>query len=128
MSGGIIALIVILCIICLPVAVGLLGGLVGLLAGVAGVILGLLAAWFCMILGFGVAALACIIAGLFVAVGGVVGLGLHPMAGLGLIGGGLMAVGIGIFFLILTVAMAGVATPAIFRGIGRLLSRKKKKA
>lgn len=39
-----------------------------------------------------------------------------------------MAVGIGIFFLILTVAMAGVATPAIFRGIGRLLSRKKKKA
>lgn len=128
LSGGIIALIIILCIFCLPVAVGLLGGLVGLLAGVAGVILGLLAAWFCMILGFGVAALVCIIAGLFVAVGGVVGLGLHPMAGLGLIGGGLMAVGIGIFFLILTVAMAGVVTPAIFRGIGRLLSRKKKKA
>lgn len=128
LSGGIIALIVILCIFCLPVAVGLLGGLVGLLAGVAGVILGLLAAWFCMILGFGVAALVCIIAGLFVAVGGVVGLGLHPMAGLGLIGGGLMAVGIGIFFLILTVAMAGVVTPAIFCGIGRLLSRKKKKA
>lgn len=128
LSGGIIALIVILCIFCLPVAAGLLGGLVGLLAGAAGVVLSLLAAWFCMILGFGIAALVCIIVGFFLAIVGIVGLGLHPMAALGLIGGGLMAVGIGIFFLLLTVAMAGVATPAIFRGIGRLFSRKKKRA
>lgn len=128
LSGGIIALIIVLCIFCLPVAAGLLGGLVGLLAGAVGVVLGLLAAWFCMILGFGITALICIIVGFFLAVVGIVGLGFHPMAALGLIGGGLLVVGIGIFFLLLTVAMAGMATPAIFRGIGRLFSRKKKRA
>ena len=81
-----------------------------------------------MILGFGIAALVCILAGLFVCVVGVGGIGIHPLAGLGLVGGGLIAVSIGIFFLMATVAMAGVATPAIFRGIRWLFTRKKKAA
>ena len=128
MSGGVIALIVILCIIGAPVGVGLLGGAAGIVAGILGAVLGLAAAWFGMILGFGIAALVCILAGLFVCVVGVVGIGIHPLAGLGLVGGGLIAVSIGIFFLMATVAMAGVATPAIFRGIRWLFTRKKKAA
>lgn len=127
LSSGIIALIVILCIICLPALVGLLGGVVGLAAGILGGVLGLIVAWFAMILCFGIAAVVCILAGVFVSIAGVVGIGIHPLSGLGLVGGGLMAVGIGIFFLMLTVAMAGVATPAIFRGIGWLFSLRKKK-
>lgn len=128
LSGGIIALIVVLCIICLPVLGGLLAGAVGIIAGALGVVLSLIVAWFCMILGFGIAALVCFIVGVFVSVAGVAGMGLHPLAGLGLVGGGFITVGVGIFFMMLTVAMAGIVTPAIFRGIGRLFSWKKKKA
>lgn len=127
-SGGVIALIVILCIIGVPVGVSVLGGAAGVVAGILGGLLGLAVAWFAMILGFGIAALICIVAGLFACVVGVVGMGIHPMAGLGLVGGGLIAVSIGIFFLMATVAMAGIATPAIFRGIRWLFTRKKKAA
>lgn len=127
LSGGMIALIVILCIICFPAVAGLLGGALGIAAGILGGLLGLTAAWFVMILAFGIAALVCILTGVFVSVAGVVNMGVQPLAGLGLVGGGLMAVGIGILFLMLTVAMAGVATPAIFRGIGWLFKRRKKK-
>ncbi|MDE6517393.1 MAG: hypothetical protein K2L18_06070, partial [Acetatifactor sp.] len=127
LSGGMIALIVILCIICFPAAAGLLGGALGIAAGILGGLLGLAVAWFAMIFVFGIAALVCILAGVFVSVVGVAGMGVRPLAGLGLVGGGLMAVGIGIFFLMLTVAMAGVATPAIFRGIGWLFNRIRKK-
>lgn len=127
-SGGVIALIVILCIIGVPVGVSVLGGAAGVVAGILGGLLGLAVAWFAMILGFGIAALICIVAGMFACVVGVVGMGIHPMAGLGLVGGGLIAVSIGIFFLMATVAMAGIATPAIFRGIRWLFTRKKKAA
>lgn len=128
LAGWIIALIVIACIICLPVLAGLLGGAVGLIASGLGVVVSLIFAWFCLILSFGIVALICFIAGIFISVVGVAGMGLHPLAGMGLVGGGLITIGIGIFFMMLTVAMAGIVTPAIFRGIGRLFSRKKKKA
>lgn len=128
LSGGIIALIVVACIFGFPVACALISGAVGLIAGALGVVLSLIAAWFCIILGFGIAALVCFVVGVFLSVVGVAGMGLHPLAGMGLVGGGFITVGIGIFFMMLTVAMAGIATPAIFRGISRLFSRKKKKA
>lgn len=122
LSTGMIVLIVILCIFGSPLIAGLLGGVVGILGG----LLGLMAAWFCMILGFGIAAVVCVVVGLAVSIIGAAGIGIHPLAGLGLIGGGFITVGVGLLFLILTVFMAGMVTPAIFRGIGRLLSRKKK--
>lgn len=125
MSGGMIALIVILCIIALPIAGGLLAGAVGVLGGVLGVAVSLIAAWFCLILGFGIAALVCFIVGVVISVAGIAGMGLHPLAGLGLVGGGFITVGLGIFFMMLTVAMAGIVTPAMFRGIGRLFSGRK---
>lgn len=128
LSGWVIALIVIACILCLPVVGGLLRGAVGLIAGALGIVLGLAAGWFCLILGFGVAALVCFVVGIFVSVVGVAGMGLHPLAGIGLVGSGLIVVGVGILFMMLAVAMAGIVTPAIFRGIGRLFSKRKKKA
>ncbi len=128
LSGGMIALIVILCIIALPVVGSLLAGAVSVLVGLLGVALGLIAGWFCLILGVGLAALVCFIIGVVISVVGILGMGLHPLAGLGLVGGGFITVGIGIFFMMLTVAMAGVATPAIFRGLRWLFTNKKKKA
>lgn len=124
MPAWLIVLIVFLCIFLLPVA----GGLIGVGAGVLGVVLGIIAAWFAMILGFGVAALICLAVGIFISVVGMVSIGFHPLAGLGLIGGGFITVGIGVLFMMLTVAMAGCVTPAIFRGIARLFSGKKKRA
>lgn len=122
LSAWLIVLIVFLGIFLLPIA----GGLIGICAGVLGVAVSLAAAWFVMILGFGVAALICLAVGLFISVIGIASVGLHPLAGLGLIGGGFITVGIGVLFMMLTVAMAGCVTPAIFRGIGRLFSGKKK--
>lgn len=128
LSGWVIALIVIACILCLPVVGGLLGGAIGLIAGALGTVLGLAAGWFGLILSFGVVALVCFVVGIFFSVVGVAGMGLHPLAGMGLLGSGLIVIGVGILFMMLTVAMAGIVTPAIFRGIRRLFSRKKKKA
>lgn len=126
LSGGMIALIVILCICAAPVVFGLLGGAVGLIVGVLGVIVGVLAGWFALIFGFGAAAVVCMVIGVVLMILGAIGMGLHPLAGVGIVGGGLITAGIGILFMMLTVAMAGWITPAIFRGIGRLFSRKKK--
>ena len=52
-----------------------------------------------------------------------------PFAGVAVLGGGFICGSLGILFMMLTVAMAGIATPAIFRGIVSLcrkLSGKKK--
>lgn len=121
LSTGMIVLIVILCVFGSPLIAGLLGGVLGILGG----LLGLVAAWFAMILGFGVAALVCMVLGIVISAIGMVSMGIRPLAGLGLIGGGFITVGIGILFMILTLLMAGVATPAVFRGIAHLFSRKK---
>ena len=43
-----------------------------------------------------------------------------PLVGVIVLGIGLLCGGIGILFLMLTVAMAGIATPAIFSGIVKL--------
>lgn len=128
LSGGMIALIVILCICAAPVVFGLIGGAVGLAGGILGVVVGVLVGWFALIFGFGVTAVVCIVIGVVVMILGAIGMGIHPLAGIGIVGGGLITVGIGILFMMLTVAMAGCVTPAVFRGIGRLFSRKKKTA
>lgn len=122
MSTGMTVLVVILCIFLAPVAFSVAGGIIS-------IIFGLLAGWFGMIIGFGVATIALLVTGLCLAVFGVIGLFVSPFGGLGMIGGGLICGGIGLLFLMLTVAMAGIATPAIFRGIAWLwnsIFRKRK--
>lgn len=128
MPGWQIALIVVLCIFCLPVACVLLGAVLGVAVGLLGAVLSLAGAWFAMILAFGIAAVVCLIVGIFISGIGIVGVGLHPLAGLGLIGGGLIVIAIGVLFMMLTAAMAGWVTPAVFRGIRHLIFRKKKTA
>lgn len=107
-------------------------GIIGGVGTVIAVICALAVAWLGLILGFGMAAvvLLVVMVGLFIV--GFAGVTVSPMGTVGLIGGGLLCGGIGILFLMLTVAMAGAATPALWRGlvklckwIGSLFTRKK---
>lgn len=110
MSPGMIALIVVLCILASPVLLGVGSGALGVLAGV-------IAAWFSMIIGFGAAALSLLVLMIVLIIVGAMCLVTSPLTGLALFGGGLVCGGIGLLFLMLTVAMAGMATPAICRGV-----------
>lgn len=108
-----IVLLVIAGILLAPVAVGLLSGLVS-------AIFGLLTGWFSLILGFGAAAIALILVLFVLIITGIICLAESPFAGIAIMGGGLICGGLGILFLMITVAMAGIVTPAIFRGLAKL--------
>lgn len=113
MSGGTIALIVILCILGFPFIVGIGGGLFG-------ACIGLLAGLFGIVIGFGAAAVALIAVGVCLFIYGIILMFTTPLAGLYMIGGALVCLAIGLLFLWLTVMICGALIPAIFRGIAKL--------
>lgn len=121
LSAGMIALIVVLCILASPAILGVASGALGIVAGV-------ITTWFALIVAFGVIAL--VLFALLVVLGiiGIFSLFTSPVAGIGLLGGGLICGGIGILFMMLTVAMAGIATPAIFKWIAGLFRKKQEAA
>lgn len=110
LPAGVIVLIVITCVILSPV-------ILGVAASILGTLVGILAAWFGLIIGFGAVSLVLLIMMVFFMILGIAGLFTHPIGGLGLLSGGLICGGLGILFLMLTVAMAGIVTPAIIKGI-----------
>lgn len=116
MSGGMIALIVILAVLSSPIWLGILGGLfggsVGLLAGLFGVFLAFLAVGVMMI-----------VVGIALVVTGIVAMFGMPLGGLCLVGVGLILVAFGLVFLWLTVLVVGTAIPALIRGIVNLCRR-----
>lgn len=116
MPGWAIALLVVLLIFGSPVVAGLFG-----------ILLGLLISWFALIFSFGMVAIALFIVLAVLVVVGIMCMLADPVSGLALVGGGLVCGSIGILFMMLTVAMAGIVTPAIFKGIFSLFSRKSKK-
>lgn len=113
MSGGAIALIVIGAVFLSPVGLGLLS-----------VLFGVIACWFALILSAGVMTLALLVVLVVLVVVGIMCIFVDPLVGAALIGGGFIVGGLGLLSLMLTVAMAGIVTPAIFRGIGRLFARR----
>lgn len=116
-----VALLVTLLILASP-------ALAGIALSVIGIIFGGLAGWFGMILGFGIAAVCLLLVLVVLVVTGILCCFTNPWVGMAMVGGGLICGCVGLVFLMLTVAMAGIATPAIFRGIGwffRLFKRKK---
>ena len=116
MSGGMIALIVILAVLSSPIWIGILGGLfggsVGLLAGLFGIFLAFL-----------VVGVVMIVVGIALIVTGIVGMFGAPLAGMSLIGVGLVLAAIGLVFLWLMVLVVGTAIPALIRGIVSLCRR-----
>lgn len=113
LSTEMIILIVVLCILASPLLLGVGSGALGILAGAV-------ASWFALILGFGAVAIVLICVMFVLVIGGILCLVSSPIQGIGVIGGGLICGGLGLLSLMLTVAMAGIATPAICRGIAKL--------
>lgn len=97
MSTGMIVLIVILCILASPVILGAASAGIGVAAG-------LIAAWFGLIIGFGATAAALILVLIALVAAGIISMFTHPFVGMCLIGAGLICGGIGLLFLMLTVA------------------------
>lgn len=110
LSGGMIALIVVLAVLTCPIWIGLVLGLFGL-------IIGLFAGIFGITVGFGGATLGLFVAALALIVVGIMCIPIAPLAGVALFGGALICAAVGILFLMLTVAMGGIVVPAICKGI-----------
>lgn len=80
-----------------------------------------------MIFGFGVTSIVLLIVMLVLVVVGIICFFASPWVGIALVGGGLICGSLGLLFLMLTVAMAGIATPAICRGIAFVFRGFKRK-
>lgn len=119
MSTGMIVLIVVLCIFASPVLVGLLGVLIGVL----GTLGSLLVTWLILIATFAGVAIVLMAVAIVLVVIGIMGLVVKPLAGLGIVGGGMLVAAIGLLLLMLAVWMAGKATPAMWKGIGWLFRK-----
>lgn len=113
-------LIAILAVFAAPFILGLAAILFGLLLMFAVI-------WFALILSFGTVVLAMFVALFFLLIVGGMCIPVDPLVGMALIGGGLVCGGVGILFLMLTAAMTGIVTPAIFRGAGHLFHIGRKK-
>lgn len=120
MPAWAIAMLVTILVIASPV-------LASVALGIACVVIGGIVGWFSMILGVGVAAVVLLVMMVVLAVVGVMCMFVSPWAGTALLGGALLCGGIGLLCLMLTVAMAGIATPAIFRGIAFVFRGFKRK-
>ena len=120
MPVWLVVLIVILLVCASP-------ALLGIVAGLAGVLIGLIAGWFSMILGVGSAALVLFVMLFVLIVVGCMCIAWDPLVGVALMGGGLICGGLGILFMMLTVAMGGIATPAICKWVAGLFKKKAEK-
>ncbi len=120
LPGWAIALLVLALVLASPVLLGAVTGAAGVVLGAVGALVGVFAAWFAMIAAFGAVFISMFVLLVVLVVIGFMCLFSNPWVGLALIGSGLVCGGIGLLFLMLTVAMAGIATPAIFRGIGHV--------
>ncbi len=113
MSTGLIVLIVILCVLASPI-------ILSVAMCIFSVLFGLLVTWFALIFSVGVIALSLILVMISLAIVGIRCMFADVLVGIALLGSGLLCGGLGILFLMLTVAMAGIATPAICKGIASL--------
>lgn len=116
MSGGKIALIILLAILLSPVWIGVLGGFFGGALGLLGSLLGIFIAFLTVGIVLTVVGIALVIAGIVAIFGA-------PLGGLCLTGGGLIMVAVGLVFVWLMVLVIGTAVPALIRGIVNLCSK-----
>ena len=123
LSPGIIVLIVVLSLLASPMLLAVAGVLLGVVVSIAAVFVSLLVVWFALIISFGSVALSLLVAAVVLAVVAVISLFGHPLIGLSVLGVGLLCGGIGLLFLLLTVGMAGVVTPVVWRWSGKLIRK-----
>ena len=116
MSGGMIALIVVLAVLTSPVWIGLLGGFLGVAAG-------LIAVLFALFLTFLIIGVVFIVVAIALLVTGVTLLFSAPLGALCVIGCGLVLFALGLVGIWVMVALAGLAIPAFVRGIVSLCQK-----
>lgn len=116
MTGGKIALIIVLAVLLSPVWIGVLGGFFGGSAG-------LLAALFGIFIAFLVVGVVLTVVGVALVITGIVAIFGAPLGGLCLAGGGLIMTAVGLVFVWLMVLVVGTAIPALVRGIANLCHR-----
>ncbi len=115
-----IVLIVIGCIICSPVILGVAAAALGVIASVFITVFG-------FIFGFGLAAFILLIVAVALVAGGFGCLFSSPITAMGLVGGGLICLSLGILFLLLTVFLAGKLIPAVCQGVVYIFKKIFKK-
>lgn len=116
LSGGMIALLIILCILASPLLISIAGGIFG--AG-TGIIVGLLG----LFVGVTVAGIALFIVSVALFIIGIGELFYAPLVGICLIGAGLLVGGFALFFIWFTVWFYGKAVPWIVRKVVDLFAR-----
>ena len=116
MSGGMIALIVVLAVLTSPVWIGLLGGFLGVATGVIAVL-------FALFLTFLIIGVVFIVVAIALLVTGVTLLFSAPLGALCVIGCGLVLFALGLVGIWVMVALAGLAIPAFVRGIVSLCQK-----
>ncbi len=123
MSGGTKALLIVLAVLSFPIWGSLL-------AAVFATVFGMVAAWFGLVVASCACALAFTISTIILFIVGCMSFSIAPMAGVALLGMGLIAASFATLFVMLSVLMCGTATPAICRGVGYLFRKifRRKKA
>ncbi len=116
LSGGMIALIVILCILAMPMLVAALSGIFGAGVGILGGLLGLFVGTAAM--GIALFVVALLLIGF-----GIGELFVLPLVGVCLIGAGILVAGLSMFFIWITVWLWGTAFPWIIRTVVNFFSR-----
>lgn len=116
MSGGKIALLVILCLFAIPVGLPLLGGLFGIVMAFLGVI-------FALFVSFAAIAVSFCIAGIVVFIVGIVTMFTEPITGIFSCGVALVLFGVGVLFVLLTVQVCYKFIPWIFSNLVKLFQR-----
>ncbi len=110
MPAWAVVLIVIGCVLLSPV-------LLSVIFAAGGTLLGIIAAIFGVILGFGLAMIICYVVAVVLFVAGFSCIIVHPVSALGLLGGGCICVALGIVFMLLTGFLAGKCVTGICQGI-----------
>ena len=116
MPAWAIVLIVIGCVFLSPVILGLVCAVLGILIAIVASILG-------VVFGIGLAMIILYIVAIALVIGGFGSILAHPIAGVGLIGGGCICAALGILLMLLEVLLVGKCIPGIFEGIGYIFKK-----
>lgn len=100
----------------------------GLAVTVISVVFAFFVVWCSFVFSFGAVAVAFLLLLVVLVVVGLICCFTDPWVGMALTGGGLICGAVGLVFLMLTVGMAGVVTPAICRGISALFRIFRKRS
>ncbi len=124
MSGGMLALIIILCIFGIPILIPLGAAMLGLVIAAVAVIASL-------VIAAAAVAFALVITGVILLIIGISKLFVMPFGSMCLAGGGLACIGAGILFVILTLWLCVTVIPAIVKVVAelcrKLFPKKKRK-